>query len=1189
MPISSSEIAQLNGSYQSMAMNNMAYSSMVGQGNVYGGGYSGQGGDRAMSGAMNMASSVGVPLAAGAIGLAGLDPMSLGLRAGMGAFAGGAGFGGAMAVGGAVALPLMAAGAAVNYAGGQMMQGASQQQELNAQLRGSFNFRNQYGGSGFQRGDMSSIGSMIRDMSDQVGPGGEMASFKELSTLAGKMGQMGFAQGVRDVKEFSARFKEMVTTLKTMATDLGTTLEGAMEFAQAGKSSGVFGMPRMQGFTAAARGASVSGGLAMSEVTGAASIGSQISRSIGGLGRQGAMAGVRTIGQIGTAQQMGILSEEDIYNVTGLTGAEGRQAYAASAMGSSAKFLQSGRGRRLLASIAGKDGTLDESAVNQLLEGGMGISETMKQDQAHLGKVGRANFIRNEGRLRGAALERLGGFLPGLQMMEWAQSKGVDINNMDDRSMLFAQRQLGMGRDEVDQAIKMAQNMPQILRQQQSDEQSDRYFQGVAQARKGQGIQGVQQRFNQAKEQINNALQKVGQDVFNQGSDMVDRFFNKLFGTYVQTYSKDIDQNYQQMMRGGTLGHEAAARAFGIGNRGLRTDFTSRATSRGGAGKEDLAAALGRGSDYGSAFSDGKLNMGYLFGGQSGASKLRDLGYNIKGMNSQQIQAKLLQAQAQQAAAATGFDEAAVGAAKGGDFLSRAYSMGSITGRGDERQAQIEALIRRQADGNNPNDPNVIAAKAMLVQLDGAKSPTAKAALIGNYERAQGVGAAAQLGSMSGLGEGGMAALLAKQGQPGYLSTDAESKAFANALGIKGFSKDSWQGKLRGWAKALGGVETTGATEQALGATDREREAGEYAKSEKFRDAVTGLFSQNKEIAAGTAAQLRKEIDAQVGKPATGDLEVKRNLLAGQDYLNFMRDHPNATEEDQQRWLEHNRDTLGPGVTIEGIKKTLGGAAAALDSRQAKDREEAQRRAMVASGKNVESLKMTGVMDAKTGRLSHTTWETLTKAGGKTAEYAAAMVSAERAQAEGRAVSMSTVDANAALLAGLTVEQKRQVSATLGGAVGGEASYEASLQSSLERGERRGKGRTATVAGMLGTGLKAGDLKGSDSDNAAKMLQAMGVDITTEGGKSVAAALQGALGQKDKGKAAQELAGVMSSKEVTDARKKKDEAQQESDNPLQAAIKKNTDKTNELLKLIATSSGVTADQIAKLEPKDAEK
>src|ERR1700727_1282501 len=174
MPITSSEIAALNGGYQQQTMAQMQYSAGIGQGNIYGGGQmtSGVEGDQLMSKGMNRAMGIGVPLAAAGMSLMGLDPFSIGLKAASATMPA-LGMGGAAAVGAGVALPLMAGMGAAKYAGTQMMEGASQQSFLNQTMRGSFNFRNSAGGQGFDRQDMTQIGSMVRSMSEQFGPGGE--------------------------------------------------------------------------------------------------------------------------------------------------------------------------------------------------------------------------------------------------------------------------------------------------------------------------------------------------------------------------------------------------------------------------------------------------------------------------------------------------------------------------------------------------------------------------------------------------------------------------------------------------------------------------------------------------------------------------------------------------------------------------------------------------------------------------------------------------------------------------------------------------------------------------------------------------------------------------------------------------------------------------------------------------------
>ena len=386
------------------------------------------------------------PIAKFVGGLAGLDsPLSGAMTwGGIGAMAGGplgAGIGAGL---GAVA---GTAGAVAQFGVGNFMTGMQQQQGLNSMLRQNYGFARP-GGYGFSGSEMGVIGSNIRSMSHQTGPGGEMHSFGELSQLAGSMGRMGFAQNVTDVRQFSQKFRQMVDTLKIVSKELGTSLQSAQEMVVGMRQSGIFNTADQIKMAQGIR-ANNMAGVSMEASSQMANVGSQISRSIGGLGRSGAFAGMRTIQQIGAATKVGALSEEDIYNATGLTGEQGQMALAQNQLSSSARFLKSRRGRYLLASMAGAGGKLDEQSVEEFASGGMGVGRTSQMAHRNLGKVGRADFIRNEGRLRGEVLNKFGGNVNTLALMGWAGERGIDIGAMGDRDMLFAQRMLGMGRDEM--------------------------------------------------------------------------------------------------------------------------------------------------------------------------------------------------------------------------------------------------------------------------------------------------------------------------------------------------------------------------------------------------------------------------------------------------------------------------------------------------------------------------------------------------------------------------------------------------------------------------------------------------------------------------------------------------------------------------------------------------------------------
>jgi len=1180
MPLSSTEIAAMNGGYQGMAMNNMAYSNMIGQGGgVYG---TGQRGDRAMASAMNTAGAA-TPIMSGAMGLMGLDPMSLGLRAGMSAYGAGAGAGGAVLAGSAAALPAMVGMAATGYAANQMFEGANNQMALNQQLRGTYTFRNQYGGQGFQRQDMTAIGSMINQMTHQFGPSGEVASFRELTNLTSKMGQMGFAQGIRDVQEFTSRFKEMVKALKTMATDLGTTLEGAMEFAQAAKGSGVFGMNRVQGFAAMTRGATASG-LGISEVTSAANIGSQISRSMGGLGRQGAVGGIRTISQIKNAENLGIVSEEDIYNVTGLTGAEGRQAFAASAMQSSARFLRSGRGRRMLASVASNDGTLDENAAMRLVMGDMGIPETMESAQSHLKQVGRANFIRNEGRLRGAALERFGGFLPAMQLTQWARSKNIDINNMDDRSMVFAGRQLHMNRDEVDQAIKMAREMPRILAEEGRAAESDRYTQITTNERRGRGLEGAKRKFEQAKEKINSRLQQAGADIYNAGSEYLEERLGQMFNEHAELYSKDIDQIVSQSKQGGSVGRAAEAK-LGIGADGAFSKTFEAVQAKQLFKPRSLADTLNEKS--------------FVAFGTSKADELRELGIKTTGpdgkpLNDQQMDGELRKARGIQQAA-MGVDKAAAQAAAGGDFLSTAYAMGKVGGKGPERMNQIHEVIKQKASGD-PNDPNTQSAKRMLEQLEKPGiTDEQRAGLIGNYERAQGVSAESQLGNFVGLSDDQLTGIRSL-GTGGGPATQAEAaKQYASLFGERKQTKEeAFRERLitagAGVAAGLGVMALTGnpalgiaaqvattAAGTAYYATESNKfknEIGAYVMSDKFRDTTHSLFGANKEKAEAERKQLEKDINSQPGD-TSGETTVKRRMLAGYNFMKFAEGKNKTldklTPEEKAAWAKEN---LPKGMTMEEVEGTLSAAKTVLTEQDEENTAAWNQRLVSGANKDLERFTRMGVINDK-GELAGD----YGKDDAAVKDYVQAVVNKTRTISQRDSKDRTSV-ADIALpdTAKMSVKQKRQAAAKLGGTAEG---YMLADQANIEESIRKSRrGREGTISDMLGLGISNKEMEGKSQEEIVQMMaDRAGVGDNKE--------LRDRLRNTIKaggnfGEAAKELQAIKNDPAYQAKQKERREEADKAKNPLLAKLVELTEVTKKTLENIETNSKNTVTGLANL-------
>lgn len=547
-------------------------------------------------GMMSKGMSVGAPMMLGAAGMLGLDPLSLGVRAGTAAWKGGAGILGAGLAGVGTLAGVATIGAGIAWGGGQMMSGAQQQMALNQSLSRNYNFMNTSGGTGFTSLQGFRVGEEVRSMVGEFGS----PSFSELSRLAVNMGRMGLDQNVRTVKEFRDKFKQMVTAVKTIATELGTTLEEAQKMMASMRQVGIFGSGQAIGATKGMRLAATAGGLATSEVSSMMNIGAQISRSVGGLGGAGAMGGMLSIGQVGTAVKIGAMSEEDVYNATGLTGAEGRQAFATEMMSRSAQFLKSKRGRWFLASVAGEDGTLDESAVAEWMTGGVSVARTQMLANQNKVKVGRANFIRNEGRLRGAALEKFGMTLQAGVYKQWLQQKGFDPSDMNDHAMLAFQRFSGMGRDESDTMMKLIENLPEINRSQSMVASQMELSDLRTMRAKNSGFTGMKGELQRVRAGVQGRLQQWGADLLEEGTHTVASFFNRVTKMYEEHTNAEVT-NLLNAVRGGNAMAGSAELRFG------RTFGGAAGAGMGGAGLSVGAVAQSKADEAYRSFGS-KIN-----------------------------------------------------------------------------------------------------------------------------------------------------------------------------------------------------------------------------------------------------------------------------------------------------------------------------------------------------------------------------------------------------------------------------------------------------------------------------------------------------------------------------------------------------------------------------------------------------
>lgn len=1131
------------------------------------------------------------PMATGAMGMLGLDPASLGMRAaystfmGSGSLVGAAGAGLGMA--GAIGLPMMAAG----YAGNQMFAGAQQQQQLAGMMRSTMPFMQNNGTQGFNRAQVGQIGGQLRQMAGGMGSGGEMAGFSELTSLLGQMNQQGMSKGVRDAQELGRRFKEYFTTVSQVAKDLNTTLEGASQAVAQLRQNGIFKGGDQTAFTGLSRNMALSGGLAMTEVMGMGSIGAQIARSVGGTGKQGAFAGARAIGQVGTALQSGAISDEDVYNATGLTGAEGRQAFASNMLARDASFLKTGRGRRFLAQFADKNGKIRDDVVSEFMSGGMTVDRTRQLDQESLGNVGRANFIRNEGRLRGALLERFGGNMNVMALQGWAAGKGIDIDSMNDRSMLFAQRQLGMGRDEFETALKMAKALPETMLAQGGAERSDAYARKVADYRKTHGVEGLKLKFSHAREELNSSLQKAGADIMDSAEDTLEKWVNTITGEYTRHV------------------HSGVSAAVEAARHGDMTQFNRI----GGGGS--IVKGVGTLGKFGMGSDRLQRSAFGAFMGPGAA--LEKAGYNTSGLDQPgALTAKLSQIKELTSGAGM-VDPEALRLSSGlkGDLATFFAFKG---GTGDQLHEGFAEFLSSKK-GSDP------AAAALYKQFVSAKGPAAQAAIINSANLASGGGAgeiAKRFGGadfdsiMAGgawrsdgqrqdeffkafMGRDSVMSLGGKYGAgAGGVVTDVMSVLSPIGLAARaGMGVKAAWGQGGGFAdrlRAFGAGATQSATTKSLeleARAQKDAELKKYMGSDEFSDLARQAFSDKEADRAhfDEKARAMGRLLQATGQKASGQMEGVASLAAAKEFAEASM--KGEVSESAAKEIADKYGLAVVGGSAKQMLATRAKGAAAIGNTAGKE----ARMAMADRFREDALGDQAKMADTGFATLTGGSFSLSSSAKGgydKLSKSAQAMIDAKLKAVQMGVASNSDNVGNVAqaqadaynAMKGMSVEDQKKTAQWL--RTQGQGEQAGTLEALAQRTKRTqkavaGKGAIGGVAAELGIGLEKDQaaqiqklLREGKEGEAATLLGSYG-GLDQANTDKLSYALMNTKGGKMSEKAAQEINDIKDS----DSYKKKKSAdamrQQEAENPLMAEVKKQ-------LEDIAKSSKKTSDNTGSL-------
>lgn len=986
MVMTSDQIAAQAASFQQQSMQGIQHAGMVSQ--FAGVPNSQQAAGNLMGSAMNTAGAIGSPLMTGGAMLAGVDPMTMGLRAAWGARGAGV-MGAGMAGVGAAALP-MAGMMAAQYAGSQMWQGAQQQQQLQGQLNSTFQFANQYGGRGFTSGEAGGIGQMMRGMSQQRGPGGEFVTMDEMGQLAANMGRMGMAQGVRNAKEFSEKFQQMMKTVKEVATTMSTSLENAQEMISSMRGAGIFRPGQATQMAGMIREGAIGGGLATSELSQMANIGSQISRSVGGRGSAGAFAGVEFMSRLGAAQQIGLVSEEQIYNVTGQTGAAGRQAFAAQQLQGEARFFKSGLGRRVLASVAGRNGQLDEEDMEEWAGGDVGTGRTMQMAYQNLGQVGRANFIRNEGRLRGEAIRGFGGMGRATVARSWLRSRGMDLDDMGDRQMLFFQRRFKFDADEAEAVLGMAKGLDAIQQQRQEATQQDQLVRGLEQERRHVGLEGVKRKFESARKEINDKLQQAGANFYREGSNLIEGFVNKLTGNFVGTVDRDLTSSINQVMRGGFMGREMLATRFGVatpGHEGLMgmqgMDAMSQGIFRGGGSATPGLNQLRR---FKAVNEESFQNAGYSI---TTAGNMQDVMQRIG--RAQQVADAVHQ---------TDREAYSIGSVMrtdvqrqmihggGGRGMNQLRSFGQSLERMAQRDPAASRLLQRYNQADDAEKSRIMGSvrrgAGLNARADMMESPEVQAALGGGdfatiADRHRAIGEYA-------LGQGAQADFARSRRQTGRALGAVGGAAAGAAAGagiglLLGPVGAVVGGIVGGVAGGIGGYMAGGAAADAIGGAgdtpagnERIWEAyGRYMDTETTRNVMEGMLSRDADIASSARTRLTELQGALLASTPTGDVEnlsedqrgqfeANRSMMMAADFAKAVQQYgsPDAIPPQVMQQLARQNNM----TDVKAFKARAIAPLAVMRQKQMEAFKQYTTRAKKVSARRVSEMRRGGVLEA---------------------------------------------------------------------------------------------------------------------------------------------------------------------------------------------------------------------------------
>jgi len=309
---------------------------------------------------------------------------------------------GARAVGtaGLAMLPALAIGGGVAYGLRQMGAGAGEFLSTSGTMHEIAEYTGMRGG--FSASDVGTVENTIQGMMRQdMDLGQQRSDMMGLMRTAGAAGEFSRAG---DAKQFSQKFKKLVSETKAVAKLLDSNLSEAYGMMKSFKGLGYFDsggqMNALAGVTFGARGTGLS---ADTILTGMAT-GVQAAPGMGISRRAGADLGRMMTTGIGQMLKTDTKFAQQVFEATGLQGDQAAYQMTSQWMGHRAQMRQNPMTQAIIAASMNESGQVDEWKLNNLLSGGMSGEALMKAGAKAMENKRIASMVATRG---GAAWKRI--------------------------------------------------------------------------------------------------------------------------------------------------------------------------------------------------------------------------------------------------------------------------------------------------------------------------------------------------------------------------------------------------------------------------------------------------------------------------------------------------------------------------------------------------------------------------------------------------------------------------------------------------------------------------------------------------------------------------------------------------------------------------------------------------------------